>query len=73
MDKKLKWHKIADTEDQLNFAENNLLQIEVAGKNICIAKAGNLYACAARCPHASGIIAEGFYFNPHITFIIFAE
>ncbi len=60
MNKKYKWYKIADTESEFNFAENNLLQIEVAGKKICIAKGKNLYACAAKCPHAGGIMTDGF-------------
>ncbi|MDB5200046.1 MAG: Rieske 2Fe-2S protein [Chitinophagaceae bacterium] len=59
-EKKYKWHKIAGTESELNFATNNLLQIEVAGKKLCIAKGKELYACAAKCPHAGGIIADGF-------------
>jgi len=60
MDKKYKWYKIAGAEGELKFAPNNLLQIEVAGKKICIAKGKELYACTAKCPHAGGIIADGF-------------
>jgi len=59
-EKKYKWHKIANTSDELIFQPNNLLQIEVAGKNVCLAKGDQLYACAAKCPHAGGIIADGF-------------
>ena len=60
--KKYKWHKIAKEESELRFESNNLLQIIVAGKTICIAKTNDnsLYACANKCPHASGIIADGF-------------
>jgi nitrite reductase/ring-hydroxylating ferredoxin subunit len=59
--KKYKWYKIADTESELQFAENNLLQIGVGGKNICIAKtAKGITACAAKCPHAGGNMSEGF-------------
>jgi len=64
--KKYKWHKIADSDTDLNFAKNNLLQIEVAGKKICIAKGKELYACAAQCPHAGGIIADGFISEPNV-------
>ena len=60
MDKKYKWYKIADSADELHFAPNNLLQLDVAGKTICIAKGKRLYACTAKCPHAGGIIADGF-------------
>ena len=59
-EKKYKWHKIAGSENELIFPSNNLLQVEVAGKKICLAKGNELYACAAKCPHAGGIIAEGF-------------
>ncbi len=59
-EKKYKWHKIADSESELNFKPNNLLQVEIAGKNICIARGKELYACTAKCPHAGGIIADGF-------------
>ena len=60
--KKYKWHKIADEESELDFGSNNLLQISVAGKTICIAKGKDdfLYACANKCPHAGGVIADGF-------------
>jgi 3-phenylpropionate/trans-cinnamate dioxygenase ferredoxin subunit len=59
--KKYKWHKIADYQNELNFGTNNLLQLDVAGKTVCIAKGrDNLYACAYKCPHAGGIIADGF-------------
>jgi 3-phenylpropionate/trans-cinnamate dioxygenase ferredoxin subunit len=60
--KRYKWHKIAEKESELNFAANNLLQMNVAGKTICIAKTGNgsLHACANKCPHAGGIISNGF-------------
>lgn len=60
-EKKYKWYKIADSIEELQFSENNLLQVEVAGKKICIAKTLNgLAACAAKCPHAGGNMAEGF-------------
>ena len=59
-EKKYKWHKIADHESELPFASNNLLQLEVAGKKICLARGTTLLACAAKCPHAGGVIADGF-------------
>jgi len=60
-EKKYKWHKIAETMTELQFGENNILQVEIAGKNICIAKTlKGLAACAAKCPHAGGNMAAGF-------------
>jgi 3-phenylpropionate/trans-cinnamate dioxygenase ferredoxin subunit len=58
-EKKYKWYKVADNENELIFAPNNLLEVEVAGKKVCLAKSSELRACAARCPHAGGIIADG--------------
>jgi nitrite reductase/ring-hydroxylating ferredoxin subunit len=60
-DKKYKWYKIAETLLELPFEDNSLVEIQVAGRNICIAKSGDsLFACSAKCPHAGGIMAEGF-------------
>lgn len=59
--KEYAWHKIANGPSELIFPSNNLLQILVSGKQICIANVkGILYACTSRCPHAGGNIAEGF-------------
>jgi nitrite reductase/ring-hydroxylating ferredoxin subunit len=60
-EKKYSWHKIADSINEILFEENNLTEIEVSGKKICIGKSGsNLFACASKCPHASGRISDGF-------------
>ena len=60
-EKKYTWHKIADSADELIFDENNLLPVEAGGKKICMARnKGLLYACAQKCPHAGGILADGF-------------
>lgn len=60
-EKKYKWYKIADTVSELQFQENNLLQLEAGGKRICMAKTINgIAACTAKCPHAGGNMSEGF-------------
>jgi nitrite reductase/ring-hydroxylating ferredoxin subunit len=60
MRRKYKWFKIADSENELLFSENNLLIIEVNNKKITLAKHDDqLFACAHKCPHASGILADG--------------
>ncbi len=60
-EKKYKWHKIAEEVSELEFGMNDLAEVEVAGKNICIAKKANsLAACIAKCPHAGGRMSEGF-------------
>lgn len=59
--KKYKWHKIADSADEIPFGENRLAEIEAGGKSICLAKQGEeLFACTAKCPHASGAMAGGY-------------
>ncbi|MEO6328194.1 MAG: Rieske 2Fe-2S domain-containing protein [Ginsengibacter sp.] len=59
--KRYKWHKIANAKGELAFPPNGLLQIEVGGKQVCIAKVKeDLHACSPKCPHAGGIIADGF-------------
>ncbi len=63
-EKKYKWHKIADGPSELIFGENSLVEYEVAGKKICIARTENtLAACASKCPHAGGNMSEGFLDN----------
>ncbi len=53
--------KIADSIDDLQFDSNNLLQINVNGKDICIGKfKETLLGCAAKCPHAGGLMANGY-------------
>ncbi len=60
-DKKYRWHKIATAFSELAFGEKDLAEIEVAGKKICIAKkGGEVAACTATCPHAGGVMSEGF-------------
>lgn len=60
-EKKYKWYKIADAISEIQFGENNIALVEVAGKKICIAQKFNGFAaCAAKCPHAGGNMAEGY-------------
>ncbi len=57
---KFKWHKIAETILELPFNSNNLLVVEAGGKSVTLAKINDkLYACAYKCPHAGGILADG--------------
>jgi nitrite reductase/ring-hydroxylating ferredoxin subunit len=59
--KNIKWFKVADSKNELNWQTNNLMATEVGGKKITLAKMGEqVYACAYKCPHASGILADGF-------------
>ena len=61
MQKSFIWHKIAGSPDELGFGVNRLAEIIVSGTKICIVRSGDLFkACAAKCPHASGVLAEGY-------------
>lgn len=55
------WHKIAESEGELQFASNHIAIADINGKKICIGRHNNqLFAFAYSCPHASGILAEGY-------------
>lgn len=53
--------KIAESAAEIEFSADGLAELEVKGKKICIAKhEDSLYACNAKCPHASGRLAQGY-------------
>lgn len=52
--------KIAEDIAEFNFGANNLLELIVNNRNICLVKTTNgLQACAAKCPHAGAKMALG--------------
>jgi 3-phenylpropionate/trans-cinnamate dioxygenase ferredoxin subunit len=54
-------HKIAESIAEINFAANGLANITVAGKTITLALHNNeVFACTQKCPHAGGILADGY-------------
>ena len=60
-DKKYTWHKIADHITDLEFADNNMAAAELNGKKICVGKfKEELFAFAWKCPHAGGLLADGY-------------
>ena len=61
MSKEIKWYKVADNIAQLDFQSNNMCVSEANGKKITIARYNDgLFAFAYKCPHASGIMSEGY-------------
>ena len=61
---KLDWKFITDAPLSLNWAENNMVELEVEGKQFTLAKWKEGYlAFASKCPHASGRMSQG-YINP---------
>ncbi len=60
-EKKYKWVKIADSVNGFNKQNNNMCIAEVEGKKISLAWHNEkLFAFAHKCPHAGGIMADGF-------------
>lgn len=59
--KKYSWYKIAESHADLPWQDNHLCEVIVKGKTICVAKHDNsVFACAHKCPHAGGHLADGF-------------
>jgi 3-phenylpropionate/trans-cinnamate dioxygenase ferredoxin subunit len=59
--KKYTWHKIADSVAEIQFSAAGLAVVEVTNKTICVALHNNqLFACTHKCPHAGGIMADGY-------------
>jgi nitrite reductase/ring-hydroxylating ferredoxin subunit len=59
--KRYTWHKIADDPLELEFSAGGLTTVEAGGKKFCLAlQKGILYACTYKCPHAGGILADGY-------------
>jgi 3-phenylpropionate/trans-cinnamate dioxygenase ferredoxin subunit len=55
------WYKIADHIAEINFSANGLAAVQVNNKKICVAMQENkLFACNHKCPHAGGILADGY-------------
>lgn len=63
-DSTIKWVLITDAPLSLDWPESQLLDLEVDGKKITLARfKDGYYAFAQKCPHASGRMAQG-YINP---------
>ena len=60
-EKNYKWHKVADSLGEVEFASNNIAVVDLDGKNICLGKFKDaVFAFAYKCPHAGGTLADGF-------------
>ena len=61
LEKKYTWYRIVGNEAEIPFQPNNMAVVEVNGKKISLARIrDNLFAFAYKCPHASGILTEGW-------------
>ena len=55
------WYKISDSVAEIQWQENHLTVVEVNGKKITLALTNQqVFAVAYKCPHAGGIMAEGY-------------
>ena len=55
------WHKIAESTNELTADEKRIFVIDIDGKKICVAEyQEQWYGFAFKCPHASGILADGY-------------
>ena len=55
------WYKIAESIAEIKFSANGLAALEIGGKKLCIAfHKDQIFACPQKCPHAGGILADGY-------------
>lgn len=60
-EKKYQYHQVAEHPQELAFNEQGIAVTEIKGKKICITRhREQWYAFAYKCPHASGIMSEGY-------------
>jgi len=57
----VKWYKIVDATQLLPWQTNAMCVTAINGKKITLGKHNNqVFAFAHKCPHAGGIMADGF-------------
>jgi 3-phenylpropionate/trans-cinnamate dioxygenase ferredoxin subunit len=55
------WYKISDSEEGIHWQPNNMCLVEAGGKKLTLARFNDkIFAFAHKCPHASGIMADGY-------------
>jgi 3-phenylpropionate/trans-cinnamate dioxygenase ferredoxin subunit len=56
-----RWIKIAESEKELSFHENDIAEVETEERRICVAKfEGQLFAFNYKCPHASALFIDSY-------------
>jgi nitrite reductase/ring-hydroxylating ferredoxin subunit len=54
------WFKIAESLAELDFGNNQLLEIDLGERKICLANTTDgLRACANKCPHTGADLSDG--------------
>jgi len=60
-DKRYQWHQVAAQAAELGWNANHIAVVAIGDKKICMTRyQQGWYAFAYICPHASGIMAEGY-------------
>ena len=55
------WHRLAGHPDELSWRPNGMVVVEVGGRKVTLAMhRGSVHAFAHLCPHASGVMADGW-------------
>jgi nitrite reductase/ring-hydroxylating ferredoxin subunit len=55
------WYKVAEHINEVDFSANNIGVVKVDGKKVCIGRFNEqVFAFAYKCPHAGGIMADGY-------------
>src|SRR5688500_2778656 len=61
MEGELRWVKVAESLTEIPFNNNGLAEVVADGKTVCLGRQGDaLFAFAQKCPHASGLLVNGF-------------
>lgn len=59
--KQYEWHKVAESVAELQFPDNQLVEVELEGKKYGIGRyQERLFAFASKCPHAGGKMTLGY-------------
>ncbi len=57
----MEWVKVADAESPLLFNNENICEVLVQGRRVCLAKVkDNIVAFSGICPHAGARLSEGY-------------
>lgn len=58
---RINWIRVAESLEEIPFGDNQLAEVMADNKKICVGKfKDNLFAFAAKCPHAGGFFKDGF-------------
>ena len=61
MEKTYRWHKVAESSAELMMGGKSIALVRAAGRDVCVSlHQQQLYGCAAKCPHASGALHQGW-------------